>query len=316
MERAGAAPPSTRTRVPFAHRAEHAALSGLFALFRVLGVDASSALAGGFCRLVGPAVGRVHARGAENLRRLYPDLSDKARRTILADAWENLGRTTAEFAHLDAFDPFAANGRLAVDGADRLRAIADGAGPVIFVSGHLANWELMALTLHRAGVDHAVVYRPANNASVDAMIQRRRLAVMSPYFLPKTKSAARGLVEALRAGRSLAMLVDQKMNDGISAPFMGLPAMTAPAPARLSLKFAAPIVPIAIRRGVGARFVLTIREPIEFEPSGEQDADVRALTTRINEAIADEIHAAPGQWLWFHRRWPASVATDAATPSP
>jgi len=101
--------------------------------------------------------------------------------------------------------------------------------------------------------------------------------------------------------------VDQKLNSGISVPFMGLPAMTAPAAARLALKYDAPLIQIELQRLKGAHFRFTVHDPLAFTPTGDTTADVEALTIKINEALEAQIRANPGQWLWFHRRWPKEL---------
>lgn len=287
--------------VTLAHRLEYAAALALVGFFRLIGLDAASALAGGFCRHVGPLIRPLSRRAEDNLRTVFPDWSERQVRETAAGVWDNLGRTAAEFAHLGGLRPGA---RVEVVGAERLAAIAAGEGPVIFVSGHFANWEAMSIAFHDAGVDYGVVYRAANNPLVDELIINARAKVMSRRQIPKGKRGARALVETLSAGRSLAMLVDQKLNDGIEAPFMGRPAMTAPTPARLSLKFSVPVMPVSIERLKGAHFRIVAHPPLAFAPSGDTEADVLALTTRINEALERDIRARPAQWLWLHRRWP------------
>ena len=203
-----------------------------------------------------------------------------------------------------------------MEGGDRLKSILDSKKPVIFVSGHFANWEVGSIALHDAGVDYGLIYRAANNPLVDEFIIEKRGDVMSRVQIPKGKRGGRQLMETLRAGRSLALLVDQKLNDGICVPFMGRNAMTAPAPARLALKFDAPVYPISIERLDGAKFRVEIKSPINFQHTGNTAEDTRALTIKINEAIAEDIKARPGQWLWLHRRWGKDIHIDAASSSP
>ncbi|MFQ5562884.1 MAG: lysophospholipid acyltransferase family protein [Parvularculaceae bacterium] len=289
--------------VTLAHRIEHLLAKTLFAGLRPLDVERASAIAGGFTRTVGPLIRSVSHRAEDNLRHAFPDWDEEKVRKTTREVWENLGRTAAEFAFLKEFRPFEDGGRVEIVGEERLRAIAAGDGPVIFVSGHFANWEVMSIAFHRAGIDYGVVYRAANNPLVDEMIIRKRAKVMSRRQIPKDKRGARALVETLKAGRSLAMLVDQKLNDGISVPFMGRDAMTAPSAARLSLRFDVAVVPVSIERLKAAHFRVIINDPIAFHPGGDLNEDVTALTTRINEALERDIRARPGQWLWFHRRW-------------
>ncbi len=286
--------------------AEYILARGLLGFFRLIGVDAASALAGGFLRTVGPLLKGIHARGQTNIAIAFPKMTPKEREALLRNAWENLGRTSAEYSNLGAFDPALPNARVEVIGADTARAAA-ASGPVVFISAHLANWEIMAIVLASNGIDHGVLYRAANNPLVDDLICRLRAEVMSSEQIPKGPRGARALIEAMRSARSLAMLADQKLNDGLSAPFFGRPAMTAPTAARLSLRYGAAIIPAGIARTGGARFRMTFRERIAFTPSGDAAADIAALTARINEALEREIREAPGQWLWFHRRYSKDV---------
>lgn len=288
-------------RVTLAHRGEFILARALFFLFRFIGIDAASALAGTFLRLVGPLVRPIARRGEDNLQRAFPEWSKAQVRAVNAGVFENLGRTSAEFAHLDKLAP---GPRVEIVGAEWFAAAADGGPPGIFVSGHFANWEIMAIALRAAGVACAVVYRAANNPLIDEMIIAMRARASSYMQIPKGKRGGRALIEALRDGKSLAMLVDQKLNDGIAVPFLGRDAMTAPAAARLSLKFKAPIFPTSVERLSGARFRITVHSPLEFSPTGETADDVRALTILVNAQIEYYIRARPEQWLWLHRRWP------------
>lgn len=302
--------PARRSNRPITalHVLEFALLWSILALFRIIGVDAASALAGGFMRTIGPAIGPVSKRGDDNLKAVFPELSKAERARILAGVWENLGRTVAEFAHLDKFDINSADGRIELVGAELIRPLQEGGGPAIFASGHFANWELMAIALRQANIRAAVIYRAANNPLVDEMIIKARARVMSRVQIPKGKRGGRQVIDALKDGRSLAILVDQKLNDGISVPFLGREAMTAPAAARLALKFGAPIITGSVERLNGARFRLTVHPPIEFTPTGDSSQDVRALTILLNERIERDIRARPDQWLWLHRRWAAPNA--------
>jgi len=288
--------PTPRSNRPLtlAHRAEYALALALGAFFRAVGVDAASAIAGAVSRHVGPLVGPVARRARVNLKIAFPEMPAKEANAIIRDVFENLGRTTAEFAHLEKFDPDADDVRVEIVGRDRLEAIARGDKPAIFVSGHFANWEVMSIVLHALGVDYGVIYRAANNPLVDNLIIRTRARVMSRRQIPKGKRGGRDMIEALKAGASLAMLVDQKLTSGgVSSRFFGKEAMTPPAAARLALKFSAPVIPIEIERLHGARFRVTANAPIAFAPTGDAAADAQALTDRINAELETLIRKRP-----------------------
>lgn len=297
--------PERRDRpVTLLHRLELVLVIALTGFFRILGVDAASAVAGRTMRALGPLIRPVSRKAENNLRRVFPGWPEEKIRAVTKDVWENVARTGAEFIHLEELREYGTNGRVEMAGKEKLDAIIAGGKPVILFSAHFANWELIPAILNRAGLDYSFVYRAANNPLTDEFIIRQRGKVMSRRQVPKGKRGGRALVEALKEGRSLAMLVDQKLNTGISVPFLGIPAMTAPAAARLSLKYGAPLIHISLIRLQGAHFRFTVHDPLAFTPTGDAGGDVEALTIKINEALEADIRAHPGQWLWFHRRWP------------
>jgi len=178
---------------------------------------------------------------------------------------------------------------------------------VILFGGHLGNWEIAALAAGQYGLDIAQIYRAANNPLVDRTIARFRGAKGSSgtgEFIPKGAIASRRAVGALRRGAHLALLADQKLNDGIAAPFFGRPAMTAPALGLLALRFDCTVLPTRVERLQGARFRLTLYPPIEVPRSGNRDANVAALMTAVNATLEGWIRERPEQWFWVHSRWP------------
>ncbi len=295
--------PRSNRPVTLLHRAEYVAALMLGGFFRLIGVDAASNLAGGFLRLVGPLIGPIHQRGRASLKIAYPDWSEGEIERTLREAWENIGRTAGEFSHLEKFDPDA-GGRVTILGRETFDAVIASGKPAIFVSGHFANWEVTPRTMHAAGLDYCFVYRAANNPLVDGLIIKTRGRVISRRQIPKGRRGGRDMIEALTAGVSLAMYVDQKLNSGgILSPLFGRPAMTAPAAARLALKYGAPVIPVDLVRLNGARFRMSVGDPLAFCATGDINADVAALTMRINLEIERMVRNAPGGWLWFHRRW-------------
>lgn len=291
--------------VTLLHRLEFAVVVTLMSLFRILGVDRASALAGGFTRFVGPKLRSISRRGEDNLRLIFPEWDDDKIRETIKDVWENLGRTAAEYAHLDKFRVVGEDPRIICEGGEDVIRIVQQSGRAIFVTGHFANWEITGVAAHQLQLRFGVIYRALNNPLIDEMIIKKRGVVMTRRQIPKGTAGARPLVDLLKDRYSIALLSDQKLNlGGIPVPFMGHTAMTSPAAARLAVRFGLPVVPIAAARIGGARFRVSVRDPIAFEPTGDLRADVEALTIKINEALEREIRARPGQWLWLHRRWP------------
>ncbi len=271
----------------------------VYGVFAVLPVEFASRFGGWLGRGIGPLL-PVHRRATRNIMRAMPELSPTEARRIIGAMWDNLGRVVAEFPHLERITRNAgAGGRVEIVGAENVER---GAASILF-SGHFSNWEVFAFCARDFGVSYAQIHRAANNPIVDRMLRRiRRLSEND--IMPKGAQGARKAIAVLRDGRRLDMLVDQKMNDGIAVPFFGRPAMTAPAAARLGLRFGCALLPARLDRIGGCRFRLSFHAPLELTDSGDRQADVLAAMTRVNALLESWIRDRPDQWLWLHRRWP------------
>jgi KDO2-lipid IV(A) lauroyltransferase len=297
-----------------AHWAEALAARVALRLLRALGPVASSNLLGGLCRAIGPLlpVSRV-ADG--NLRAALPELNAGARARVVRGVWENLGRTAGELPHLVDLHETAAGPGWELIGEETLHWLEAKGGPAIFFSGHIGNWEVLPVAAAARGLALASFYRPAENKQIDGMIQdlRRQAARADIQLFPKGAAGARQSLMHLSRGGRLAMLMDQKMNDGIEARFFGRPAMTAPALAALALRLRCPVIPCYVERLGPARFRVTCEPPLMLPDSGDRTADVATLTQMVNDTMERWIRAKPESWLWLHRRWPQ--ATDGVASS-
>ncbi len=276
----------------------------LLAIFALLPITAASALGGAIARAVGPKLG-VTRRAADNIRRVMPEKSEAEIRGIVRGMWDNLGRTAAEFRHIGNLDVYGADSRVDVVGAEHIDQIRDDGIGGIFFSAHIGNWELTQLSTGQRDLSLTAVFREANNPYVDEVIRDLRRDASDHDMIPKGPAGARALVAALKQGAHLALLVDQKMNDGIAVPFFGRDAMTPPALAQLALKYDVPIIPAHTVRLPDCRFQVIIGEPIRLADSGDRRADVADAMGLVNARIEDWIRAHPEQWLWLHRRWPS-----------
>jgi Kdo2-lipid IVA lauroyltransferase/acyltransferase len=279
-----------------------------FALLRRLGPVRASNLAGGIARAIGPwlPVSRVaHA----NLAAAMPELDEAARRRIVAGVWESLGRTVGELPHLPALRQRTESGigwELA-DEAPVLEARAAGR-PVLYVGGHIANWEMLQVAAYAYGMPFASLYRPAANAAIDAMVLAMRAAgtEQQPLFA-KGARGARGAMAHVSRGGNLGALIDQKMNDGVQARLFGLPAMTVTAPAAIARRYGCTVLGAWSERLGPARYRVHV-ERLELPPENpDRAADLLACTQMMNDALERWIRARPETWLWLHRRWPKEV---------
>lgn len=283
------------------YRLEAVGLALLFGLLRLLSLDAASALGGRLAGTLGPKLG-ASRRMRRAIARSFPDMPETEREAVLAGAWENFGRTMAEYAHLDTLARDW-DRRVEMSGGEHLSALAADGRPGIAITGHFANWELAGMACARYGVALTFVFREPNNPYAARRLARAR-APLGGTMVPKGRAAAKGLISAMRSGGHVGLLVDQKLNEGIPVPFLGRDAMTGTVMADLALRFDAPVVPVRVTRLEGARFRVEALPPLVFQRSGDQTADVAAAMAQVNALMEDWVRAAPGQWLWQHRRWP------------
>ncbi len=285
--------------------AEAALVATLIKTLGALSPQAASNIAGTLAALIGPRlpVSRVaHA----NLAAALPELDAAARRQIVRGAWEQLGRTAGELPHVGALKQNTPDGPgWEVSGEDILAALVAGGGPVIFFSGHIGNWEILPRAAGQYGLPVASFYRAAQNPRIDRMITGLREAAAGHRLklFAKGAAGARQAMGHLRGGGCLAMLVDQKLNEGLEARFFGRPAMTAPAAAMFALHFRCPLVPARADRIGPARLRLVVEPPLVLPDSGDRRADTAALTQQMNDVLERWIRADPSSWLWLHRRW-------------
>jgi len=267
--------------------------------FAALPVDWASGLGGFLARSVGPYL-KVSNVARRNLARTFPEKSAAEIETIVTEVWDNLGRVAGEFPHID----WLMRNRVELIGRENLELLRDDGQPGLFVAAHLGNWELAATTAVMQGIPIILVYREANNPWVEKLYRRYRAHAAPGGQIAKGPEGAREIMQALKSGGHVGMLVDQKMNDGITVPFLGREAMTAPAVGRFAVRFKCPVVPARVERLKGAHFRVTICPPLDHTLCGDAHQDTLNLMTVINDQIGAWIRERPGQWLWLHKRWP------------
>ena len=280
--------------------AQAVVLAAFLGLCRILPVDWASALGGFLGRAIGPHMAQSR-KAARNLSRALPDNSPEQNQHIILGMWDNLGRVIAEYPHLPRICARLEGGRVEIEGLEIIRALNTDGKPGILFGAHRANWEVQPFIARHTGLELGLIYRAPNNEWVDGLLRRLR---DTPLLFRKGQEGAKALFSLLRRGGHAAMLVDQKMNDGIPIPFFGREAMTAPAIAQFAVRLGAVLVPVRTERLKGARFRITVSPPLELPAPGDRAADELAIMVRINAIIEDWVRERPEQWLWLHRRWP------------
>ncbi len=281
---------------------------GLIKVLRKTNPDRMADAAGWFMRKLGPRL-RENRIGRDNLAAAFPEKSAAEIDTILRGVWDNLGRMGAEFVHLDRlwdydFDHPERPTRIEVapESRERFRQLQNDGKPALIFTAHLGNWELPAIFAETAKLDSAVLYRRPNIASIDEWLHKTRAANMGT-LIPAGMSAPRQLVQALKRGAHVGMLVDQYYVRGVEVTFFGRRTMANPLLARLAHNFDCPIHGTHVIRLPGNRFRLELSEAIAPARDAEGAIDIAATMQIISGVIEGWIRQHPEQWLWLHRRW-------------
>ncbi len=267
-------------------------------------LECVSSFAGRLFEWIGPKTSKHHI-AKTNMKVAFPNASEEQINTWLTQSWNQMGRTMGEFPLLDRIKVFDANSNVKVVGLEILEKLKRQNKGAVLVSGHFANWEIMAAVFSQASLPVRVTYRPTNNPYFDRRIRTQRAAYGIKLMVAKSgPKGAKELIRALREGQSVALLNDQKFNEGIEIPFFGLGAMTAPGPTRLAMQTGAPLIPMSIVRTSGANFRVTIHEEIKLTTAGTRTENIHATVLKITQFIENQIIENPTNWFWVHRRWP------------
>ena len=290
-------------------RLEAAGYDLIAAIMRIAPIDAASAFGGAFFRFFGP-LSSAHRTALRNLRLAFPEWSEAERRAMARRQWENVGRVLFEFFLMDRI--MADPARVELVGKERLDAIVESGRPVVFVSGHFANWEVMAAAKTIAGIEGVLAYRGANNPYIDQRLRESRRRYGVNLFAPKGAKGGREVMAALAQGLAVGILSDQKYYEGLLVPFFGHLVRTQHAPVRFAMRFGAHLQPGWVERTNGARFRVHVGEPIELPAEGGTSADVEAGVRRINDFIEARARARPWEYWWVHRRFPDQLYAELA----
>lgn len=280
---------------------------GVIALLRVLGPDKSSNIAGRIARRIGPLLPNSKI-ARTNLTAAFPEKPSEEIEEIVRGVWENLGRVAGEFVHLQNmwdFDPENPNaGRMEFTPRtmELYNQLRDDGKPAIFVSAHLANWELPAVAAAAHGLDTAVVFKPPANRSFAELVRKTRTGAMAE-LISSNRHSVFTMTNVLQQGRHLGLIVDQHFSGGIEITMFGRKTRASPLPARLARNVDCPVHAIRAIRLPGNRFRLELTEELQFPRDAEGKIEIAAATQIISDVFEGWVREYPGQWLWLHRRW-------------
>ena len=273
-------------------------ISILFLMFKILGLNFASYISGKIISFVGPFF-RSKNLIKSNISKAFPDLPQNEIEKITKKMWNNYGRILAEYIFIKDFRLSKLENNIEIEGHEILEKIRQSNEPVIFISGHFNNFELMAMQIEKSGINLAAIYRPLNNRFLNFIMERIRKKYICKNQIRKGISGTKQLLSFFKKKTSIALMIDQRVTQGIKSNFFKHEAFTTTIPAQFVKKFKCKIVPIYIERVKNTKFKLTIHEPLIYS----DDETIESITLDLNYLLEKLIIKNPEQWIWSHNRW-------------
>ena len=282
---------------------EFIVIISLFCIFKIIGLKNASSLGSIVGKNIGPFF-RSKNIIKQNIKIGLGNLDKKKEEEIINGMWSNIGRTFAEYIFLKNFKLSKTGfNHIKITGIEYLDQIKKSNKPVVFFSGHFANFELMAMELDKFGIKLAAIYRPLNNFFLNPLMEHLRMKYICPIQIQKGVSGSREIVKKIKDGYSIALMVDQRVSEGPRLSFFNKEAHTTTIPVQIALKYNCKLVPIYIQRKNEINFEMIIHKPYEITKTGLHEEDLKNNSLKINQNIEKMIIKNPTQWIWTHDRW-------------
>ena len=269
-----------------------------FVIFKLLGPNLSSSLSGKLFELIGPFF-RSKKIIHSNIKRGIADVNPEKLENITKQMWNNYGRLFAEYMFIKDFRNGKLSQKIQIQGQEILEEIKNSNKQVVFISGHFSNFELMAMYLEKNGIKLSAIYRPLNNIFLNRIMEAIRKKYICKYQIKKGIGGLKKLIALKKNNFSTALMIDQRVSEGILSNFFNQNALTTTIPAQLVKKFNIPIVPVYIERIEGLKFKISVADPVNFS----KDTSIENITARLNQMLEKMILKKPEQWIWSHNRW-------------
>ena len=273
----------------------------LFTTFRIIGLRNASFMGSNLAKIFGPLF-RSKKIIEKNLKICFKNIDQKEIKRISLGMWDNIGRTFSEYVFLKNFRKNH-NNLIKLNGKEYLDEIKNSNKPVVFISGHFSNFELLGTKLNQYGIRFCAIYRPLNNIFLNPIMEYLRLKYVCPVMIKKGRSNVRELLNNIKSGYSVILIGDQRTSEGEKIEFFNCSALTSTMPAQISLKYNYKIVPLRMERLSYNEFEMTIYKPFEYKKTDNYVKDTYNLTLEINKQLEKMILKKPEQWLWSHNRW-------------
>ena len=276
---------------------EYIAIIILFSLFKLLGYRIASELGYFLGKTFGPFF-RSKKIIEDNLNKFDTSLSSEKINKISEEMWGNYGRILSEYPYISNFRKGDLDKYIKIENIERLEEIKKGQ-PVVFVSAHFSNFELMAMAIEKAGINLSAIYRPLNNKMVNSIMEPLRRKYICKKQIKKGLNGVREALKYFKQGISIAIMIDQRVSEGERINFFNHPALTTTIPAQFVKKFGCKIQPVHIERYDKVNFKITFEDQIIIE----ENSDETLISLKLNQWLEKKIRKNPSQWIWSHDRW-------------
>ena len=270
----------------------------LLIFFKIVGLKFSRVIASKLLSTIGHFF-RSKKIIEKNISFAFNNSDKEFKKVIISNMWKSYGKILAEYVFMKYFRKIESEKFLEIKGQKILEKIKDSKEPVIFVSGHFDNFELMAMHIEKSGIDLAAIYRPLNNKFLNPVMENIRKKYICRKQIKKGISGTKEILKYFKSGTSIALMIDQRVSQGIKSLLFRNAASTTTIPAQFVKKFNCKVVPIYIERRSDENFMLEIMQPINFD-NGET---IENITLKLNQLLEKMIIRNPYQWIWSHNRW-------------
>ena len=277
---------------------EYIIIQTLFNFFKIIGYKNSSNIGEKIGKLIGPLF-RSKKKIIENLKQSKISNDSHEIEKIIKNMWGNYGRILAEYPHIKKFKNNNLKNHIKINGLEILEDIKKNNKQVVFISGHFNNFELMAMQIENYGINLATIYRPLNNIFLNKTMEKIRTNYICKQQIKKGRSGTREMIGLFKDGTSIALMVDQRVSEGISINFFNRKCLTTTIPAQLVKKYNCEIVPVYIERKNKTDFELSFQKILKFNKTDT----LENITLKLNLILQEMVLKNVDQWIWTHDRW-------------
>ena len=274
-----------------------------FLIFKIIGLKLSSKLGEIIGKYFGPLF-RKKAIAKKNILIAFPNINETSIDQIIDDMWKNIGSIFGEYIHINKFSILdEEKNKIVFTNKNNLQILKNNKKPIVFFSGHFANFELMAKCLRELEFNIGAIYRPLNNIFLNPIMEFIRKKYICSIQIEKGSAGTKKLIKHISTNNPLALMIDQRLSSSIRVPFFNQPATTTTTPAQLSIKYDALLVPVFLKRLKKTKYEFFIEEPLVVKKTNNYEKDIFNITEIMNKKIEEFIKVDPANWLWSHDRW-------------